>query len=51
MFTTGDNEGLDVGNFVGVREIEGKCVGAGEMDGLADGLGPGPVGASVGAEL
>ena len=42
MFTT---------STVGTWDVDGEAVGEGETVGLADGLGPATVGASVGAEL
>ena len=39
------------GEFVGEVDTVGETDGAGLTVGLADGLGPGPVGASVGAAL
>ncbi len=51
MLTIGDADGLNVGSFVGTTDEEGSSDGASVTEGLVDGLGPGPVGVSVGAAL
>ena len=51
MLTIGDADGLNVGSIVGMVEDEGISDGAAVTEGLVDGLGPGPVGDTVGAAL
>lgn len=51
MFTTGDFEGWAVGENCGALLLVGLSVGDELIVGEEEGLGPGPVGASVGAGL